>query len=56
MKWKNRTHGFFAPLLAPMDASLIAPMASSLVNGIFWKGGRRAGGGTMLAGIGYNWW
>ena len=37
-----------------MARSLIAPVASSLVESIFRKGGMRSGRGAMRAGRGYN--
>ena len=37
-----------------MAGSLIAPVASSLVESIFRKGGMRSGRGAMRAGRGYN--
>ena len=48
---KKQEGRFLAPLLAHMAASLIAPVTSSLVEGIFGKGSTRAGKSVVRAGI-----
>ena len=50
-KQENR---FLATLFVPMTTSLITPIASSLVKGIFGKGTMRAGRSVMRAGKGYE--